>query len=73
MEESRKRKKGNEEAESSKQKASDWVSNMAYIAWRYKIQHKDFIGERGFNEWVSPFQELVKSKGCHLICEHKAP
>ena len=32
VEESRKRKKGIKEAESSEQKASDWVSNMAYIA-----------------------------------------
>ena len=46
---------------------------MAYIAWRDKLQHRDFIGERGFNEWVSPFQELVESKGWHLFYEHKAP
>ena len=58
---------------SSEQKASDWVSNMAYIAWRDKLQHKDFIGERGFNKWVSPFQELVESKGWHPFYEHKAP
>ena len=32
VEESRKRKRGNEEAESNEQKASDWVSDMAYIA-----------------------------------------
>ena len=73
MEESRKRKRGNEEAESSEQKASDWVSDMEYIAWRNKLQHKDFIGERGFNKWVSPFQELVESKGWPLFYEHKAP
>ena len=63
MEESRKRKRGNEEVESSEQKASDWVSDMAYIAWIDKLHHRDFIGERGFNKWVSPFQELVESKG----------
>ena len=62
-EESRKRKRGKEEAESSEQKASDWVSNMAYVAWINKLHHRDFIGERGFNKWVSPFQELVESKG----------
>ena len=33
VEESRKRKRGPEEAESSEQKASDWVFDMAYIAW----------------------------------------
>ena len=73
VEESRKRKRGNEEAESSEQKASDWISDMAYIAWRDKLQHRHFIGERGFNKWVSPFQELVESKGWYLFCEHKAP
>ena len=55
VEESRKRKRGNEEAEKNEQKASEWVSDMAYIAWRDKLQHRDFIGERGFNKWISPF------------------
>ena len=73
MEESRKRKRGNEEAKNSEQKASEWVSDMAYIAWRDKLKHRDFIGERGFNKWISPFQELIESKGWHLLCEHKAP
>ena len=73
MEESRKRKRGNEESESNEQKASDWVSDMAYISWRDKLQHRDLIGERGFNKWVSPFQELVESKGWHLFCKHKDP
>ena len=73
MEESRKRKRGNEEAENSEQKASEWVSDMAYIAWRDKLQHKDFLRERGFRKWISPFQELIESKGWHLLCKHKAP
>ena len=37
VEESRKRKRGNKEAESSEQKTSDWVSDMAYIAWKEKL------------------------------------
>ena len=75
MEESRKRKRGAEEAraESSREKASDWVSERTYVAWRDKLQHKDFIGERGFNKWISPFQEVIESKGWHLFCEYKAP
>ena len=32
VEESRKRKIGNEEAESNEQKAGDWISDMAYIS-----------------------------------------
>ena len=65
VEESRKRKRGDEEArvESSREKISNWVSDMAYIAWRDKLEHRDFIGKKGFNKWISPFQELVESKG----------
>ena len=37
VEESRKRKRRNEEAENSEQKAGDWVSDMAYITWRDKL------------------------------------
>ena len=37
VEESRKRKRGNEEEERSEQKAGDWVSNMAYSSWRDKL------------------------------------
>ena len=46
---------------------------MAYIAGRDKLQDRDFIEERGFSKWISPFQELIESKGWHLFCEHKAP
>ena len=63
VENSRKRKRGNEKTEINEQKSSNWVSDMAYIAWKDKLQHIDFIGERGFNKWISPFQELIESKG----------
>ena len=32
VKESRKRKRGNEEAKRSEQKASDWISDMTYIS-----------------------------------------
>ena len=73
MEEYRKRKRENEEAKNSEQKAGEWVSDMPYIAWRDKLQHRDFIRERGFSKWISPFQELIESKEWHLFYEHKAP
>ena len=75
VEETRKRKKGAEEAgaESNGEKASDWVSEQAYVAWRDKLQKIDFIGERGFSKWISPFQEVIESKGWHIFCEHKTP
>ena len=47
VKETRKMKRGAEEAgaESSGEKASDWVSEQAYVAWRDKLQQRDFIGE----------------------------
>ena len=52
VEETRKRKRVAEETstEKTEEKASDWVSEQAYVAWRDKLQHKDFIGEKGFNK-----------------------
>ena len=65
MEESRKRNRGAEEvrAKSSREKASDWVSEQAYVTWRDKLHPMDFIGERDFNKLISPFQEVIESKG----------
>ena len=60
-------------AERIEEKASDWVSELAYFVWRDKLQHIDFIGERGFSKWISPFQEVIESKGWHIFCERKAP
>ena len=41
VEEIRKRKMGAKETqeEHSERKASDWVSNMDFVAWRDKLQH----------------------------------
>ena len=53
--------------EHSEGKASDWVSELAFIAWRDKLQHKDFIGERGFSKWISSFHEIVED-GFSFVC-----
>ena len=52
---------------------SDFVSKRAYFAWRDKLKHKDFIGERWFSKLISPFVETIEHRGWHLFCEHKAP
>ena len=44
---------------------------MAYVAWKDKLQYRDFIGERGFIKWISPFQEIVESKGWPIFYERK--
>ena len=46
---------------------------MDYVSWRNKLQHKDFIGARGFSKSISPFKEIVENKEWHLFSEHKAP
>ena len=75
VEETRKRKIGVEEAEAKQkeQKGSDLVSELAYFALRDKLQHRDFISERGFSKLISPFKEIIEKRGWHLFCEHKAP
>ena len=60
-------------AERSEEKASNWVLELAYFAWRDKLQHRDFIGKKGFSKWIYSFQEVIESMGWHLFCEHKAP
>ena len=72
IEETRKRKRGAKEAEQREEKASDLVSKRAYFAWRDKLQHRDFIGERGFNKLISPFQEVIEKKRWNLFYDHKA-
>ena len=37
------------------------------------MQQRDFIGERGFSKLISPFQEVIDSKGWPLLYEHKTP
>ena len=60
-------------AERSEEKVSDWVLELAYFVCRDKLKHIDFIGERGFSKWISPFQEVTESKGWHIFYQHKAP
>ena len=74
MKETRKAKRGAEEAgaKHSEEKASDLVSDLAYVSMRDKLQHRDFIGKRGFSKWIFPFQEIIEKRGWLLFCEHKA-
>ena len=68
VEETRKRRREAEEARAKRRE-----ENVSDLVRRDKLQHKDFIGERGSSKLISPFLEIVKSKGWHLLCEHKAP
>ena len=45
------------------EKLRDFVSEGACFAWRGKLLHKDFIGEKGFNKLISPFLEITEKRG----------
>ena len=35
-----------------------------------KILKKEFIGERGFKRFISPFKEIIKKRGWKFVCQH---
>ena len=35
------------------------------------LLQKDFIWERGFNKFISPFMEEMEKRGWNLLCKHK--
>ena len=61
VQETRKRKRGAEEArtEHSKEKASGWVLNLAYVTLRDKLQHKYFICEKFSASRSPPSKKLL--------------
>ena len=62
VEEIRNKKRGVEEtgAKHSEGKASDWVSEMDFLAWRDKLQHKDFISGRASVSGSPPSKKLLR-------------
>ena len=64
-EETRKRKRGAEEAETeqSNGKVRDFVSDKAFDLWEKNLKDRDFIVERGFNKLISPFIEMIEKRG----------
>ena len=35
------------------------------------LLNKNFIGEKSFNQLISPFKEVIEKKGWSLLCKHK--
>ena len=40
-----------------------FVLDKAYEIMEKKIFKKDFIGERGFKKFISPFKEIIEKRG----------
>ena len=50
----------------------EFISDRAYEVMEKKMLRKDFIGERGFNQFILLFKEVIEKRGRSLLCEHKS-
>ena len=75
--ETRKRKRGAEEAETEQrnERVRDFISDKAFVLMEKSLKDKGFIIERGFmfNKLISPFIEMLEKRGWKLLGEHKEP
>ena len=74
------KEKNQKRAENSRtEQAKEVEDNEAFIsdeAYSFKLKNlsdKGFIGERGFDTFISPFVEIIEKKGWRLFCKHKPP
>ena len=49
----------------------DFVSEEAFSNWKKNYAGKGFVGERGFNQLISPFMELIEQRGWEKLCKHQ--
>ena len=75
MEESRKRKRGTDEAEAEQRKyrTRNLVSNKAEALMEICLKDRGFIAERGFKKLISPFAEMLENRGWQSLGEYKEP
>ena len=50
----------------------EFISNRGYEVMDKEMLRKNFIGERGFKQFISPFKEVIEKRGWSLLCEHKS-
>ena len=75
MEESRKRKRGEDEAqeEQRKDRTRNFISDKAADLMERSLKDGGFIAERGFKRLISPFAEMLEKRECQSLGEHKKP
>ena len=47
------------------------MSDRALAVMEQTLMQKDFIGERGYNNLISPFREVMEKRRWNLLYEHK--
>ena len=69
VEEGRKRKRDEKKykEQSSGEEIEDFLSDRAYKIMEKNILKKEFIGDKGFKEFISPFKEIIENRGCNII------
>ena len=50
-----------------------FILDEAYSLWEKNLTDNGFIGERGFDTFISPFVEIIEKKGLNLFYKHKPP
>ena len=50
-----------------------FISDESYSFWKMNLSDKGFIGERGFDTFISPFAEIIEKRSWSLFCKHKPP
>ena len=63
------RKKGKERQQEEEE--DEFVSEEAFSIWKKHSAGKGFVGERGFNQLISPFKELIEQRGWGKFYKHK--
>ena len=63
------RRKGKEKQQQEEE--DEFVSEEAYSVWKKNYAGKGFVGERGFNQLISPFKELIEQRGWIEFCRHQ--
>ena len=63
------RRKGKERQQEEEE--GEFVSKEAFSIWKNHYAGKGFVGERGFNQLISPFKELIEQRGWDKFCKHQ--
>ena len=74
-EESRKRKRGADEArvEHMKERAQNFNLEKTTALMEGSLKDRGFVAERGFKKVISPFTEMLEKRGWQLLGEHREP
>ena len=67
----RQQKKKGKERQQEEEEEDEFVSDEAFSIWKKHYTGKGFVGERGFSQPISPFQELIEQRGWGKFCKHQ--